>query len=491
MDVVAEVDDEQIAEVLANWTGIPVFKLTEEETTRLLRMEDELHKRIIGQEEAIKSVSQAIRRTRAGLKDPRRPGGSFIFAGPSGVGKTELAKALAQFLFGEDDALIQIDMGEFHDRFTVSRLVGAPPGYVGYDEGGQLTEKVRRKPFSVVLFDEIEKAHADVFNTLLQVLEDGRLTDGQGRIVDFKNTILILTTNLGTRDISKAVGLGFQVGNDTASNYERMKNKVNEELKQHFRPEFLNRIDDIVVFHQLTEDEIIEIVDLMVARVETQLANKDMALEITPAAKKLLAHRGFDPVLGARPLRRTIQREIEDALSEKILYGELTAGQIIVVDVDEAEGAAQKFTFRGEAKPVDLPDTPPVALSGAEGGADEEGPAAKKSEADHPLRTTEAAPTARWGRPLSACGCAVLAEPGPPGGWLEAWPWWRPPDADPGLRRPADRRGDAGRHLGVAGRPAGLAPGRAARPGARRGARGLADDLPRSQPLPPPPAAPE
>ena len=256
MDVVAEVDDEQIAEVLANWTGIPVFKLTEEETTRLLRMEDELHKRIIGQEEAIKSVSQAIRRTRAGLKDPRRPGGSFIFAGPSGVGKTELAKALAQFLFGEDDALIQIDMGEFHDRFTVSRLVGAPPGYVGYDEGGQLTEKVRRKPFSVVLFDEIEKAHADVFNTLLQVLEDGRLTDGQGRIVDFKNTILILTTNLGTRDISKAVGLGFQAGNDTASNYERMKLKVNEELKQHFRPEFLNRIDDIVVFHQLTEDEI-------------------------------------------------------------------------------------------------------------------------------------------------------------------------------------------------------------------------------------------
>src|SRR5687767_10317917 len=380
MDVVAEVDDEQIAEVLANWTGIPVFKLTEEETTRLLRMEDELHKRIIGQEEAIKSVSQAIRRTRAGLKDPRRPGGSFIFAGPSGVGKTELAKALAQFLFGEDDALIQIDMGEFHDRFTVSRLVGAPPGYVGYDEGGQLTEKVRRKPFSVVLFDEIEKAHADVFNTLLQVLEDGRLTDGQGRIVDFKNTILILTTNLGTRDISKAVGLGFQVGNDSQSNYERMKNKVNEELKQHFRPEFLNRIDDIVVFHQLTEDEIIQIVDLMVARVEGQLANKDMSLEITQDAKKLLAARGFDPVLGARPLRRTIQREIEDALSEKILYGELTAGQIIVVDVDDAEGAAQKFTFRGEAKPVDLPDTPPVALSGAEGGSDEEGPAAAKAE---------------------------------------------------------------------------------------------------------------
>src|SRR3954470_16857031 len=374
MDVVAEVDDEQIAEVLANWTGIPVFKLTEEETTRLLRMEDELHKRIIGQEEAIKSVSQAIRRTRAGLKDPKRPSGSFIFAGPSGIGKTELSKALAEFLFGSEDALIQLDMSEFHDRFTVSRLVGSPPGYVGYDEGGQLTEKVRRKPFSVVLFDEIEKAHPDVFNTLLQILEDGRLTDGQGRIVDFKNTICILTTNLGTRDISKAVGLGFQAGNDTASNYERMKSKVHDELKQHFRPEFLNRIDDIVVFHQLTEEEITRIVDLLIARVETQLQNKDMAIEITPAAKKLLAARGFDPVLGARPLRRTIQREIEDALSEKILYGEITAGQIIVVDVDDAEGAAQKFTFRGEAKPIDLPDTPPVALSGAEG--DEDGPAA-------------------------------------------------------------------------------------------------------------------
>ncbi|KQS68591.1 ATP-dependent Clp protease ATP-binding subunit [Modestobacter sp. Leaf380] len=375
MDVVAEVDDEQIAEVLANWTGIPVFKLTEEETTRLLKMEDELHKRIIGQEEAIKSVSQAIRRTRAGLKDPRRPGGSFIFAGPSGVGKTELAKTLANFLFGDDDALIQIDMSEYHDRFTVSRLVGAPPGYVGYDEGGQLTEKVRRKPFSVVLFDEIEKAHADVFNTLLQVLEDGRLTDGQGRIVDFKNTILILTTNLGTRDISKAVGLGFQVGNDDQSNYERMKLKVNEELKTHFRPEFLNRIDDIVVFHQLTESEIVHIVDLMLTRVEGQLSNKDMALEVTPAAKKLLGARGFDPVLGARPLRRTIQREIEDALSEKILYGELAPGQIIVVDVEEnADPTKSTFTFRGEAKPIDLPDTPPVSLAGADG--DDEGPVA-------------------------------------------------------------------------------------------------------------------
>jgi ATP-dependent Clp protease ATP-binding subunit ClpC len=359
MDVVAEVDDEQIAEVLAAWTGIPVFKLTEEETARLLRMEDELHKRVVGQQQAIKAVSQAIRRTRAGLKDPKRPGGSFIFAGPSGVGKTELAKTLAEFLFGDDDALIQLDMSEFHDRYTVSRLVGAPPGYVGYDEGGQLTEKVRRKPFSVVLFDEVEKAHPDVFNTLLQVLEDGRLTDGQGRIVDFKNTVLILTTNLGTRDVSKSVNLGFQASNDESSNYERMKQKVTDELKQHFRPEFLNRIDDTIVFHQLTEDEIVHIVDLRLALLDTQMRNKDMGLELTDAAKKLLAKKGYDPVLGARPLRRTIQREIEDSLSEKILFGELAAGQIVVIDAEPSETASEKdgkFTFRGEAKPAPVPD---------------------------------------------------------------------------------------------------------------------------------------
>ncbi len=373
LDVVAEVDDEQIAEVLANWTGIPVFKLTEEETTRLLRMEDELHKRIIGQEEAVKSVSKAIRRTRAGLKDPKRPSGSFIFAGPSGVGKTELSKALASFLFGDDDALIQIDMGEFHDRYTASRLFGAPPGYVGYEEGGQLTEKVRRKPFSVVLFDEIEKAHQEIYNTLLQVLEDGRLTDGQGRTVDFKNTVIIFTSNLGTQDISKAVGLGFAQGNDEESNYERMKNKVNDELKKHFRPEFLNRIDDIVVFHQLTEPQIITMVDLMITRVEGALANKDMAIELTPAAKGLLARRGFDPVLGARPLRRTIQREIEDQLSEKILFGEIEPGQIVIVDVDgietdDADGSKAlddkaTFTFRGEPKPALVPDLPPVDMA--------------------------------------------------------------------------------------------------------------------------------
>ncbi|TAM86596.1 MAG: ATP-dependent Clp protease ATP-binding subunit, partial [Jatrophihabitans sp.] len=367
MDVVAEVDDEQIAEVLATWTGIPVFKLTEEETSRLLRMEDELHKRVVGQQQAIKAVSQAIRRTRAGLKDPKRPGGSFIFAGPSGVGKTELSKALAEFLFGDDDSLIQLDMSEFHDRYTVSRLVGAPPGYVGYDEGGQLTEKVRRKPFSVVLFDEVEKAHPDVFNTLLQVLEDGRLTDGQGRIVDFKNTVLILTTNLGTRDVSKAVGLGFAAANDESSNYERMKQKVNDELKQHFRPEFLNRIDDIIVFHQLSTDEIVSIVDLMIARLDVQLRNKDMGIELTDAAKQLLAKKGYDPVLGARPLRRTIQREIEDTLSEKILFGELSPGEIVVVgttpeDPLRKEGP-EKFSFRGEPKPAVVPDTPPVNVT--------------------------------------------------------------------------------------------------------------------------------
>ena len=375
MDVVAEVDDEQIAEVLAIWTGIPVFKLTEEETARLLRMEDELHRRVIGQDQAIKAVSQAIRRTRAGLKDPKRPGGSFIFAGPSGVGKTELAKTLAEFLFGDEDSLITLDMSEFMEKHTVSRLVGSPPGYVGYDEGGQLTEKVRRKPFSVVLFDEVEKAHPDVFNTLLQILEDGRLTDAQGRIVDFKNTVLIMTSNLGTRDIGKGFNLGFQKDNDKVGAYERMKTKVQEELKQHFRPEFLNRIDDIVVFHQLTQDEIITIVDIMLGRVDAQLRNKDMGLEVTTAAKLLLATRGYDPVLGARPLRRTIQREIEDSLSEQILFGTLKAGEIVVVDVEGDEPAKDQkdertFTFRGEPKAsVMVPDSPPVDL--AVGGAEE------------------------------------------------------------------------------------------------------------------------
>ena len=359
LEDIAEVGEDQIAEVLAHWTGIPVLKLTEKESSRLLHMEEELHKRIIGQDEAVKAVSRAIRRTRAGLKDPRRPSGSFIFAGPSGVGKTELSKSLANFLFGSDDDLIQIDMSEFHDRFTASRLFGAPPGYVGYEEGGQLTEKVRRKPFSVVLFDEIEKAHKEIYNTLLQVLEDGRLTDGQGRVVDFKNTVLIFTSNLGTQDISKAVGLGFTVdaASDQDAQYERMKAKVNDELKKHFRPEFLNRIDEVVVFHQLNEEQIMEMVDLLIGRVSKSLQERDMDIELTEKAKRLLAKRGFDPVLGARPLRRTIQREIEDQLSEKILFGEIGAGEIISVDVENWDGESKDnsqatFTFSPRPKPL-------------------------------------------------------------------------------------------------------------------------------------------
>jgi ATP-dependent Clp protease ATP-binding subunit ClpC len=358
MDVVAQVDEELIAEVLATATGIPIFKLTEEESQRLLKMEDELHKRVIGQEQAIHALSQAIRRTRAGLKDPKRPGGSFIFAGPSGVGKTELSKTLAEFLFGDEDSLISLDMSEFSEKHTVSRLFGSPPGYVGYDEGGQLTEKVRRKPFSVVLFDEVEKAHPDIFNSLLQILEDGRLTDSQGRVVDFKNTVIIMTTNLGTRDIARGVNLGFANEDDTKTSYERMKAKVNEELKSHFRPEFLNRIDDIIVFHQLTREEIVQIVDLMIAKLDERLRDKDMGIELTQSAKDALAIRGYDPVLGARPLRRTIQRDIEDALSEKILFGELGPGQIVLVDA-EGEGTNAVFTFTGTAA-AQAPDVPPV-----------------------------------------------------------------------------------------------------------------------------------
>ena len=356
LDKVTEVDEELIAQVLSASTGIPVFKLTEEETARLLRMEDELHRRVIGQDQAIKALSQAIRRTRAGLKDPKRPGGSFIFAGPSGVGKTELSRTLASFLFGDESALIQLDMSEYSERHTASRLFGAPPGYVGYDEGGQLTEKVRRRPFSVVLFDEIEKAHPDIFNSLLQVLEDGRLTDAQGRTVDFKNTVIIMTTNLGTRDISKSLGLGFANVDDDLTNYDRMKGKVQDELKNHFRPEFLNRIDDVIVFHQLTKDQIIHIVDLMITNLDERLKAKDMGIELTQAAKDLLAARGYDPLLGARPLRRVIQREIEDSLSERILFGEIKSGEIIVVDVEGAEESA-KFTFTGTTK-ASLPDSP-------------------------------------------------------------------------------------------------------------------------------------
>ena len=356
LDIVSEVDEELIAEVLSHSTGIPVFKLTEEETARLLRMEDELHRRVIGQDQAIRALSQAIRRTRAGLKDPKRPGGSFIFAGPSGVGKTELSRTLAAFLFGDQDALIQLDMSEYSEKHTASRLFGAPPGYVGYDEGGQLTEKVRRKPFSVVLFDEIEKAHPDIFNALLQVLEDGRLTDAQGRVVDFKNTVIIMTTNLGTRDISKTLGLGFHNSDDVLGNYERMKGKVTDELKTHFRPEFLNRIDDVIVFHQLSESEIVQIVDLMIANLDERLRAKDMGIELTGSAKALLAKRGYDPLLGARPLRRTIQREIEDVLSEKILFGDVKSGEITLVDVETVD-EKEIFTFTGVVKST-MPDTP-------------------------------------------------------------------------------------------------------------------------------------
>ncbi|WP_310525903.1 ATP-dependent Clp protease ATP-binding subunit, partial [Nocardioides sp.] len=356
MDEVAEVDEELIAEVLAVATGIPIVKLSEEESTRLLKMEDELHKRVIGQEEAVRALSRAIRRTRAGLKDPKRPGGSFIFAGPSGVGKTWLSKTLADFLFGDEDSLIQLDMSEFSEKHTVSRLFGSPPGYVGYEEGGQLTEKVRRKPFSVVLFDEVEKAHPDIFNSLLQILEEGRLTDSQGRVVDFKNTVIIMTTNLGTRDISKGQNLGFQQSGD-GSSYERMKNKVSEELKQHFRPEFLNRVDEIIVFPPLTQEQIVAMVDNMIAGVELRLKDRDMQLELTQPAKNLLAERGFDPVLGARPLRRTIQREIEDVMAETMLFGEIGPGQIVLVDI-EGEGPNATFTFKGQ-KVSAMPDMPP------------------------------------------------------------------------------------------------------------------------------------
>ncbi|GAA1126204.1 ATP-dependent Clp protease ATP-binding subunit [Citricoccus alkalitolerans] len=354
---IAEVDDDLIAEVLSASTGIPVFKLTEEETDRLRNMEAELHQRVIGQNEAIKSLSQAIRRTRAGLKDPNRPSGSFIFAGPTGVGKTELAKALAEFLFGDEEALITLDMSEFQEKHTVSRLFGAPPGYVGYEEGGQLTEKVRRRPFSVVLFDEVEKAHADLFNSLLQILEDGRLTDSQGRVVDFKNTVIIMTTNLGTKDISKGVMTGFQSAADTQTGYDRMKGKVQEELRQHFRPEFLNRVDDVIVFPQLSRGEIVQIVDLFIARLQKRLDEQDLTISVSTPAKEFLANRGYDPAMGARPLRRTIQHLVEDQLSERILFGEITPGSAISVGL-EGEAETAKLTFTVAHQPEALEAAP-------------------------------------------------------------------------------------------------------------------------------------
>ena len=364
MDTVLTVDEETIAEVLSTWTGIPVFKLTQEETEKLLKMEDELHKRVIGQEQSITAVSKAIRRTRAGLSDPKRPSGSFIFLGPSGVGKTELAKTLAEYLFGDEDALIHLDMSEYMEKHTVSRLIGSPPGYVGYDEGGQLTEAVRRKPFSVVLFDEVEKAHPDVFNTLLQILEDGRLTDSQGRTVDFKNTILIMTSNLGTKNLT-APSVGF-ASQDDDTMYAKMQRQVDDELKKHFRPEFLNRIDEVIVFHPLSKEEVKTIVDLMIKRVKTQLQVKGMDLELTDALKGWLAEKGYDPQMGARPLRRTIQRELEDKLSERMLLGEFQHGDLIVADVDLDEDTV---TFNA-VKAVEAPDAPPLELTGSAGGDD-------------------------------------------------------------------------------------------------------------------------
>ncbi len=334
-----KVDEGIVAEVLAQATGIPVFKLTEEESARLLMMEKALHQRVIGQEEAISVLSKTIRRTRAGLKDPKRPSGSFIFAGPTGVGKTELAKALAEFLFDDEDALISLDMSEYGEKHTASRLFGAPPGYVGFEEGGQLTERVRRKPFSVVLFDEIEKAHPDIFNSLLQVLEEGRLTDGQGRMVDFKNTVIIMTTNLGTKDITGGP-VGFTLEGNADQTYKAMRAKVVEELKKHFKPEFLNRVDETIVFPQLSQDELLQIVDLFVRRLRERMLDRDMTLDVTDAARRQLLTIGWDPMLGARPLRRAIQHEVEDMLSEKILHGELSSGSHVLVDFDGDEFTA-------------------------------------------------------------------------------------------------------------------------------------------------------
>ncbi|TYO94644.1 ATP-dependent Clp protease ATP-binding subunit [Desulfallas thermosapovorans] len=333
-----EVTAEDIAQVVASWTGIPVDKLAEEESQRLLRMEEILHRRVIGQEEAVTAVSRAIRRARAGLKDPKRPIGSFIFLGPTGVGKTELARALAEAMFGDEEAMVRIDMSEYMEKFAVSRLVGAPPGYVGYDEGGQLTEAVRRKPYSVVLLDEIEKAHPDVFNILLQVLEDGRLTDAKGRTVDFRNTVIIMTSNIGMNLIKRETTLGFKTEESAGTGYENMKKKVMDELRRAFRPEFLNRIDDIIVFHALSQAHIAEIVSLMVQEVAKRLAENEISIEVTPAAAQYLAREGFDENYGARPLRRAIQKEIEDRLSEELLQGTFKRGDRVLIDKGDENG---------------------------------------------------------------------------------------------------------------------------------------------------------
>ncbi|HHW14543.1 MAG TPA: ATP-dependent Clp protease ATP-binding subunit, partial [Firmicutes bacterium] len=342
---VGQVGADDIAEIVSSWTGIPVKKLAEEEGQRLLRLEEILHARVIGQDDAIQAVARAIRRARAGLKDPRRPIGSFIFLGPTGVGKTELARALAEAMFGDEDAMIRLDMSEYQERHTVARLIGAPPGYVGYDEGGQLTEKVRRKPYSVVLFDEVEKAHPEVFNVLLQVLEDGRLTDGKGRTVDFRNTILIMTSNVGAREL-KRTALGFRTTGPKGEiqSYEEMKEHVLEELKKTFRPEFLNRVDEIIVFHALTEDEIKRIVNIMIDQFLKRLKETGLQLTISDAARALLAKKGFDPEYGARPLRRAIEQLVENPLAEEVLQGRFKPGDAVLVD---AEG--DRVVFRAAA----------------------------------------------------------------------------------------------------------------------------------------------
>ncbi|MCH8832190.1 MAG: ATP-dependent Clp protease ATP-binding subunit [Chloroflexi bacterium] len=368
----AEVTEEDIAEVVSMWTGIPVTRLAAEETERLLHMEQELHKRIIGQDEAIVNIAKSVRRARAGLKDPRRPIGVFMFLGPTGVGKTELVRAMAEFMFGNEDAMIRLDMSEFQERHTVARLIGAPPGYVGYDEGGQLTEGVRRKNYCAILLDEIEKAHPDVFNILLQIFDAGQLTDARGRRVDFRNSILVMTSNLGSDLIKRETTLGFTVKSDdaqtAAASYERMKEKVMDEVKRFFRPEFLNRIDATIVFHQLDETEILAIVDLMMDQVRKELEEKKIGLELTEEAKKHLAEKGFDPVLGARPLRRLIQNEVEDALSDEVLGGHLNNGDVAVVDFED-----DKIVIRIKGKAVES-STGDDASGDDEASADDEAP---------------------------------------------------------------------------------------------------------------------
>ena len=329
------VTEEDIAAVVANWTGIPVSRLAIEEKKRLVNMDEEIHKRLIGQDEAVKAVSRAIRRSRAGLKDPRRPIGSFIFLGPSGVGKTELGKALAEFLFGKEDSLITLDMSEYMEKHTISRLIGSPPGYIGYDEGGQLTEKVRRHPYSVILFDEIEKASPEIFNILLQILEEGRLTDAQGRQVDFKNTVIIMTSNLGARMISSNVSIGFGNTTDEGCTYEDIKQKVMEEVRRVFVPEFLNRIDELIVFKPLKQEEIEKIVDLMMKETVKRLVEQSITIELTPEARSKIAKEGYDPNFGARPLRRAIQRMVEDPISDLILKGTFKEGDRILIGVEE------------------------------------------------------------------------------------------------------------------------------------------------------------